>query len=122
MAPQVLTDKELMDWWIYWTTNVPMPEDSSETSVELFVKYLTKQSEREAPLDYTKFGGRELGAKWLDYIRAGDTSHFGPGYAGRDFKASRRNNRNHSGSSSSTGDVSESNLDDMPVVHPQREV
>jgi len=128
MNAQVLTDRELMDWWIYWTTNVPLPEDSKETSetletsVELFVKYLNKQSEKEAPLDYTIFGTRELGIKWLDYIRAGDTSHFGPGYASRDFKASRRNNRDHSGSSSSTGDVSESNLDDMPVVHPQREV
>lgn len=118
MNAQVLTDRELMGWWIYWQTNVPLPEDSKETSetletsVELFVKYLAKQSEREAPLDYTKFGGRELGTKWLDYIRG----------AGRDFKASRRNNRNHSGSSSGTGNVGESNLDDMRILHPEREV
>ena len=124
MNPQVLTDRELMDWWIYWQTNVPLPEDSKETSVELFVKYLNKQSEREAPIDYTIFGTRELGIKWLDYIRTGDPTQygFGPGNLARDWKASRRLDRDHSGSSSGTGDVSESNLDDMPVVHPQREV
>lgn len=109
MKIDALTDKELVGWWNYWTSNVPVPEDSKETSVELFVKYLNKQSEREAPIDFNIFGGHELGIQWIKYIRTGDSK-------------SRRLDRDHSGSSSGTGDVSESNLDDMPVVHPQREV
>ena len=108
-----LTDRELVGWWTYWVRNYPPVADQKQTSVELFSNYLYKQREREAPIDFSIFGGIQLGNQWINYIRTGDSTKF------RNFDGA--DDRDHGSGPSGPGNVSESNLDDRPVVHPERE-
>jgi len=105
-----LTDRELMGWYEHWNQSQQTnTEELTADYISRFINYVSKQYEKEAPL------GR-FHTKWADFIR------FASSGVHRDNGESRTGDSDLSGTADSTGDVSESDLDDLPVVQPEREV